>query len=356
MEIKEMALSVDIIMKRQKFCLAVKFEAKEEIMGVLGASGCGKSMTLKCIAGIEKPDSGKIILNGRTLFDAAKKINLPPQERSVGYLFQNYALFPHMTVEENILAGIRQKDKQAQLARYSKIFYLTGLEKRYPKELSGGQQQRVALARIFASEPEIMMLDEPFSALDSYLKWQVELELADILKEYQNTVLFVSHNRDEVYRFCDRVAVISQGNLECVSTKEAVFHNPETLAAAKLTGCKNHSRIERLSNDTVEAIDWGLTLRVTNSISQDVSYIGIRAHDLKLANDETVENTFEFEIVQCIEDTFSFILMVKHQKATLGNNALLRVEVSKEIWRQVSCDRQRIYLTLPEEKLFLLKA
>jgi molybdate transport system ATP-binding protein len=343
-------------MKRQKFCLDVKFEAGEEIMGVLGASGCGKSMTLKCIAGIEKPDSGKIVLNGRTLFDAAKKINLSPQERSVGYLFQNYALFPHMTVEENVLAGIKQIDKQECLARYIKIFYLTGLEKRYPKELSGGQQQRAALARIFASEPEIMMLDEPFSALDSYLKWQVELELAGILKKYQNTVLFVSHNRDEVYRFCDKIAVLSQGNLECVNSKNEVFHSPKSLEASKLTGCKNHARIRWLDGETILALDWGLTLSVSGSISQNVSYIGIRAHDIKLAGDNAAENTYEFEIALCIEDTFNFILMVKPYKAKAGNLGLLRVEVTKEIWGQSGCDRERIRLTLPKQNLFLLKA
>lgn len=351
-----MALFVDIQKKQQNFSLDVKFETEQEIMGVLGASGCGKSMTLKCIAGIETPDSGRIVLNGRTLFDAEKHINVSPQERNVGYLFQNYALFPHMTVEENIAVGIKQKEKNGLITQYIKMFYLTDLEKRYPHELSGGQQQRVALARIFASEPEILMLDEPFSALDSYLKWQVELELANILKIYKKTVLFVSHSRDEVYRFCDKIAVLANGKLECVSTKIEVFRNPQSLAASKLTGCKNHAQIQCIDDHTIEALDWGLKLNVAAMVNQEISYVGIRAHDIKMATDQLAENTYAFEIVQCIEDTFKFILMVKYKNHTAQNPALLRVEFTKEMWQKADVVDQTIYLTLPKQSLFLLRA
>ena len=207
-----MALEVAIKKYYPDFSLDVNFYTEKGILGVLGASGCGKSMTLKCIAGIETPDEGKIILNGRVLFDSEKKINLSPQKRNIGYLFQNYALFPHMNVEENIAVGIKFKEEKNEIiAKYLKIFHLENLKKAYPKNLSGGQQQRVALARIFASQPDILMLDEPFSALDDFLKWQVELELAKVLKLYGKNVLFVSHNRDEIYRFCDEIMVLSQG-------------------------------------------------------------------------------------------------------------------------------------------------
>ncbi len=177
-----MALEVAIKKYYPDFSLDVNFYTEKGILGVLGASGCGKSMTLKCIAGIETPDEGKIILNARVLFDSEKKINLSPQKRNIGYLFQNYALFPHMNVEENIAVGIKIKEEKNEIiAKYLKIFHLENLKKAYPKNLSGGQQQRVALARIFASQPDILMLDEPFSALDDFLKWQVELELAKVL-------------------------------------------------------------------------------------------------------------------------------------------------------------------------------
>ena len=151
-------------------------------------------MTLKCIAGIEKPDRGTITLDGRVLFDSEKHINLTPQQRRVGYPFQQYALFPNMTAAQNILCVIRtgsRTEKKETLAALLRTFRLEGLEKKLPAQLSGGQQQRVALARILASEPQAILLDEPFSALDSYLKW--ELELGDLLGAFDGPILWVSH-------------------------------------------------------------------------------------------------------------------------------------------------------------------
>ena len=180
-----MSLQVDIKKRWKGFSLQVRFETGEGLLGILGASGCGKSMTLGCIAGIVRPDKGHIELNGRVLFDSEKKIDLPPQKRKVGYLFQQYALFPHMTVEQNIRAGAhaRPKNEREQAVReVLHAFRLEGLENNRPSQLSGGQQQRCALARILVGQPELVLLDEPFSALDAYLKWQVELELSDILK------------------------------------------------------------------------------------------------------------------------------------------------------------------------------
>ena len=184
-----MSILVDIKKNFGEFQLDVKLEANNETVALLGPSSCGKSITLKCIAGIEKPDSGIIVVNNRVLFDSSKKINLSPQKRNTGYLFQQYASFPHMTVEENIAVGIQlpKKEKGAIIQEKIDAFFLTGLEKRYPGQLSGGQQQRVALARIFAAQPEILMLDEPFSALDSHLKWQLEQELMNVLDHYRGT-------------------------------------------------------------------------------------------------------------------------------------------------------------------------
>ncbi len=153
-------------------------------------------MTLKCIAGIEKPDRGTITLDGRVLFDSEKHINLTPQQRRVGYPFQQYALFPNMTAAQNILCGIRTGSravKKEKLAALLRTFRLEGLEKKLPAQLSGGQQQRVALARILASEPQAILLDEPFSALDSYLKWELELELGELLGAFDGPILWVSH-------------------------------------------------------------------------------------------------------------------------------------------------------------------
>ena len=164
-------LKVDIHMELKEFDLDVDFELKKGCLGILGPSGCGKSMTLKSIAGIVTPDSGIISLAAdeeTTYFNSKQKINLKPQKRNVGYLFQNYALFPNMTVEENIAVGLGKDHDEKRVSEMIKRFHLEGLEKRYPRQLSGGQQQRVALARILAYGPDVILLDEPFSAMDTF--------------------------------------------------------------------------------------------------------------------------------------------------------------------------------------------
>ncbi len=173
-----MSLEVNVTKRFDGFTLHAAFTAGDTATALLGASGCGKSMTLRCIAGIVRPDEGRIVLDGRVLFDSTQGIDLPPQQRNVGLLFQNYALFPNMTVEQNILSALKkEKDpaaRRAACAEALRAMRLEELAKRLPGALSGGQQQRAALARILAAKPRILMLDEPFSALDSYLREEVE--------------------------------------------------------------------------------------------------------------------------------------------------------------------------------------
>ena len=187
-----MSLRVEIEKRLGNFALQAEFETREQTLALLGASGCGKSVTLKCIAGIMTPDKGRIELDGQVLFDAEKGINLPPQKRRVGYLFQQYALFPNMTVVQNICCGIRARgaERERLVREQMRRFQLEGLEKSYPAQLSGGQQQRVALARILAGEPKAILLDEPFSALDSYLKWSLEAELTQMLAAFSGPLVW----------------------------------------------------------------------------------------------------------------------------------------------------------------------
>lgn len=231
-------------------------------MALLGASGCGKSVTLKCIAGIMTPDKGRIVLDGRTLFDSEKHINLAPQKRRVGYLFQQYALFPSMTVAQNILCGSRagsRKERRQRAEEELCRFRLEGLEKKYPAQLSGGQQQRVALARILASEPQAILLDEPFSALDGFLKWNLELELAELLKDYGGPILWVSHDLGECCRNCRTVCVMENGVSAPVTDMASLVRHPATVGVARLAGCHNFLTGHRCP-EGVHLDGWELTI------------------------------------------------------------------------------------------------
>ena len=220
-----MALLVDIEKRLGDFRLDVKLEVGNEVLGLVGNSGCGKSLTLRCIAGIEKPDRGRIVLDGVTLFDSEKHVNLTPQKRHTGLMFQNYALFPNMTVRQNIRSGTL-RDKQTEQERDRKVsdimdsFGLSALAQHFPSQLSGGQQQRTALARILVSEPRILMLDEPFSALDSELKFHMEAEVRDVIRHFGKTAILVSHDKGEAYRLSDRIVVMHDGRANHILSKE----------------------------------------------------------------------------------------------------------------------------------------
>ncbi len=348
-----MVLQVDIHKDFGKFRLDCSFEAESgQVTGLLGASGCGKSLTLKCIAGIEKPDRGRIVLDGKVLFDLEQHIDLPPQKRRVGYLFQNYALFPNMTVAQNIAAGVQDKAaRKATVRRLISSFYLEGQEHKYPRQLSGGQQQRTALARILASGPEVLLLDEPFSALDSYLKWQVELELADILSAFSGPVLFVTHNRDEVQRLCQQVCVLDNGRSQAMMPVHELFEAPRTLSACLLSGCKNVSRAKARLDGRVEALDWGVILDPGQPLPEGLSHIGVRAHYIRPAEGPG-PNILPCRVERVVENVFSTVVML----STPGGNqgfSRLRIELEKARWAALA-GREPLWLELPSNDILLL--
>ena len=237
-----MSLSVDIEKKLGAFHLRSQFEAPDETMALLGASGCGKSMTLKCIAGIVTPDRGRIVLGGRVLFDSEKKINLPPQQRRVGYLFQQYALFPNMSVEQNILCGIRSGDKAEKrhvLAEKIRMFRLEGLEKKHPAQLSGGQQQRVALARAVVIEPSVLLFDEPLSNLDAKLRESMRDELRALQQRLGITSLYVTHDQSEAMAISDKVVIMKDGVICQQGTPQEIYEQPASRFVANFIGKAN---------------------------------------------------------------------------------------------------------------------
>lgn len=343
-------ISVDIKKQLDNFTLDVEFEVEDEILGLLGASGSGKSMTLKCIAGIEKPDEGKIVLDGKTLFDSEKKINLRPQERKVGYLFQHYALFPNMTVFENIEAGIRGKEKDPKrVKKLLKELHLEKLANKKPNEISGGEKQRVALGRILINEPKILLLDEPFSALDDFLKWRIEIEVRDIIQKYNIPSIFVSHSREEVFRLCETISILNEGKSEPKKVTKDLFLMPETFASAILSGTKNFSEIRRLKDDEIFAENWGVKLKVRPPKSEEL--VGIHSNFVEIV-DKPGENTFPLVVAREFEDINSMVLLVRPPKP-VGDYGTIRVEIDKNKWKKMK-GRENLYIRFPKEYLMLL--
>lgn len=345
-----MSLHIDITKNLSSFNLDVSMESKGGIIGFLGASGSGKSMTLKCIAGLEKPSKGKIVINDKVLFDSEEKINVKTRDRKVGFLFQNYALFPHMTIKDNIEIGldkISKEEKSKLSSNYIKKFGLEGLESRYPWQLSGGQQQRVALARALITSPDILLLDEPFSALDNHLRASMERELVEILKDYEGTVVFVTHDIAEAYRVCDKIIVFDGGKAKDIRDKNVLFETPQSLAEAKLTGCKNISKAKKLDNNFIFAEGWNLKLKCLEEVKDNINYIAIRSHNIKLCKNEEEENVFEVLIENIVENPFDYTLYIRSidsNKADLINFTISKEEMVFDIKEKIKVKFEPQYL------------
>jgi len=329
-----MSLLVDIQKKLGKFSLDVTFETSGGVLGLLGASGSGKSMTLKCIAGIEKPDRGKIVLDGVTMFDSERRINLPPQQRQIGYLFQNYALFPHMTVKQNILRGLhKEKDKNQKeqaVREILELMQLKGLEKHRPSQISGGEQQRVALARIMVGKPNLLMLDEPFSALDSHLRGQLQILTQQLLKQFGKDTLMVTHSRNEAYLLCQKIALIDSGkNIVLKDTKE-LFADPESRQAAFLTGCKNVIDAKKTGEYEVEIPAWGIRLATSQRVRDNLCAIAIRAHYF---NPKAAHNRYPIYFTNEMEEPFEYILQFRYEN---------QKKDSPDIWWRIPKDKKNI--------------
>lgn len=327
-----MAIEVRIHREFDDFKLDVQFQSESRRIGILGASGCGKSLTLKSIAGIERPETGKIESAGKVFFDSAKKIWMPPQERNVGYLFQNYALFPTITVEKNIGIALRcgKKEKEKKVRDMIDRFSLQGLEKKLPGQLSGGQQQRTALARIMIYEPDMILLDEPFSALDSYLKEQTQRECLELLQDYPGTVILVSHSRDEIYRFSEEVLVMDGGKAVIQKTVKELFEHPQKVAAAKLTGCKNIEEIVWKDGKHLYVPGWDMVIPGGMGNVGDAQAIGIRAHEFTTERTESDgELVFPVYKPEVKEDLFEY-----HVQFFTSERAKTPVvwKVSKKLW------------------------
>ena len=350
-------LFLDIEKRLDNFHLQVTLNTDDQPLGLLGGSGAGKSMILRCIAGIETPNKGRIILNGRVLFDSEKNINIPIHQRQIGFLFQNYALFPHITVAENIAFGIpKSVNAKEEVEKQLITMQLRGFGDRYPHQLSGGQQQRVALARALASKPEALLLDEPFSALDTHLRSQLEQQVTEILDDYSGVTLFVTHNMEEAYRLCPNLLVLEQGKAAHHGSKYEIFQHPASMNVAQLTGCKNFSRASILSPQQIEAIDWDCTLQVREKIPSQLSHVGIRAHHLIFTKDPQKVNTFPCYLVRTSETPHRVTVFLKlHSPGNHHHDYHLQGEIYKEKWENIQNQPFPWYVQLEPSQLLLME-
>lgn len=331
-------LWVDLKKSLPGFCLKVRFQAQRLPLGILGASGAGKSMTLRCIAGLERPEQGCIVLNGRVLFDGKGGVNVSSCDRNISIVFQNYALFPHLTVAQNIAFGIPHPKQQRApiVATWLTKLDLSGLGHRYPHQLSGGQQQRVALARALAREPDLLLLDEPLSALDTYLRSHVEILLRQVLSHYDGITLFITHKLEEAYRLCPNLMVLSHGQIAAAGTREEIFRQPSTVEVARVTECKNFSTARHLKGTWIEALDWNCQLRVTAPLPNNSTHVGIRAHHIQFVPHPHGDNTFPGWPATISETQHRVTVYIKlHSEPSTSDDYHLQAEVYREQWQQI---------------------
>jgi len=357
--IGDVGLFVDIERHLPGFSLSTTFSCQKEPLGLLGTSGSGKSMILRSIAGVESPSKGRIVLNGRVLFDSSKGINLPSRERHIGYVVQNYALFPHLTVAQNIAFGLSRKLDpkivRQRVAAQLEMVQLPGMENRYPHQLSGGQQQRVAIARALASRPEALLLDEPFSALDTHLRGQLERQMVKTLGNYDGVTIFVTHNMNEAYRICNNLLVMDKGRAIAQGCKIQIFERPNTLGLAKITGCKNFSRAKVVNEQEIEAIDWTVNLKIIESLPNNLAYVGIRAHQITFTDDPYQTNTFPCWLANILEAPHSLTLYLKlNEPSSNDKDYHLQTEMFKEKWNEIKDKPFPLYVRLDPLRLLLM--
>ena len=299
--------------------------ADGEFITLLGPSGCDKTTMLRIIAGFEKPTSGSVLFDDRVV--SSDKVFIPPEKRDIGMVFQSYAVWPHMTVFDNVAypLQIKKVDKAAikqKVERVLDVVHLAQYRDRIPSQLSGGQQQRVALARILCSRPKAILLDEPFSALDGFLKWNLELELSDLLSRFNGPIVWVSHDLGECRRNCSQVCVMENGLAGRIMGLDELIRRPDSLSAARLAGYKNFFPC-RACEGGVFVPDWGLTLRgISAGPEHSLLAVGPDAVDLS-------GKAYAFRVLRVIQDVGHNVVLLRPDGAS-ENAPVLRIEAAPE--------------------------
>jgi molybdate ABC transporter permease protein len=341
------------------FSLEVDFHTGRGAVGLLGASGAGKSMTLRMIAGIVAPDCGRIVLNGRVLFDSARKVNISAARRKIGVVFQDYALFPNMTVADNVGFGLSHlpiKERHALVRRQLQRVNIAELADRYPAQISGGQRQRVAIARCMAIEPDALLFDEPFAALDPHLRRQMEEQLRGTLADYNGAVIFVSHDMEEAFRFCTDLLVLDSGKVIASGPKHQLFERPQTVAAARLTGCKNIVPAQRIAMNRIAVENWNCELQTAGQCPDGMTHVGFRSHQIVFQPAAGGENTFPCWLIATSEAPHEMTLYLRlHAAPQPGEPPHLQADIPKDAWRALSAQPQPWQVRLDAARLLLLE-
>jgi molybdate ABC transporter permease protein len=353
-------LDVDLERTLENFTLRIALGARNGAVGLLGPSGSGKSMTLRMIAGLSTPNRGRIVLNGRVLFDSTAGLNVPAASRRIGIVFQDYALFPHLTVAENVgfaLARMTKDERRARIRNQLESMGIAELANRYPRQISGGQRQRVTIARCMAMEPDALLLDEPFAALDPHLRRRTEEQLRATLAGFSGPVVFVTHDMEEAFRFCSELQVLDSGRVIARGPKHKLFERPRTVATAQLTGCKNIVSARRAGNDCVEVEVWQCRLRSAVEVPEDLTHVGFRSHQMVFQKPAGTENTFLCWLVTTSEAPHEMTLYLRmHGEPLPGQPPHLQADVSKDVWRDLSKQPQPWHITLDPARLLLLES
>jgi molybdate transport system permease protein len=352
-------LELDVHRTLENFDLHVDLSTGRGAVGLLGASGAGKSMTLRMISGVSAPDRGRIVLNGRVLFDNASGVNIPSARRRIGVVFQDYALFPHLTVTENVGFGLRalpEEERRARVEEQLALLQISELSNSYPKEISGGQRQRVAIARCMAIEPDALLLDEPFAALDPHLRRQMEEQLRKTLASYNGVVVFVTHDMEEAFRFCSDLVVLDSGRVIASGPKHQLFERPETVAAARLTGCKNIVSACPLTSDRVAVGTWDCELVAAGQVSNKLTHIGFRSHQFVFQQPADDANTFPCWLVDISEAPHEMTLYLRlHASPQAGDAPHVQADVPKDVWRELSMQPQPWRVKFDPARILLLE-
>lgn len=351
------------------FSIDAGFSAGDDMAVLFGPSGAGKSLLLNLLSGIVKPEEGFVRIEGREVFNSETGTNIPIRDRKIGYLFQDYALFPHMTVFENIAYGISHLSKKKRASKVEGLLLLMrleGLENRFPKELSGGQKQRVALARTLATEPSILLLDEPFSALDYQVREKLRGDLLLIHQRYPITTLFVTHDLEEAFVMGDKIAIINNGRLEQFGAREEVFYKPKTKNVAKFLGARNifSGKIASLNGATVaiENPEIGEIKAFIHpeetqlSVGEKITF-GIRPEEImiirpdKPIDKKVQDNLLEGEVLTTLGKGASHTVYFKLK----DKNATLKIEIPNFAYRKLKLSKGKmITVSLKKESIWII--